>query len=743
MTHLTLADDARRLLDWLHRGGNYAHLWGVKDKKKTSRWYQVGQPAEPFNTQHNNYFGVHPCSTIPPTNAQGKPAPPVAVRSQVDYIAAINCLFAEFDAKHFAGDKPAALAHIEALDPTPSVVVDSGGGYHCYWLLTDPFILASADDRARADHAQKGWVKRVGSDDGAKDLARVLRVPGTYNFKPEYAPDYPLVRFMRADFDRLYTFDELEALLPPELPAPVREPHPVVTAAPGADYLRRWCVAALEGERTKMLAAGDGERHQRRYDSAHALGGLVHASALTEQEIFDALAVNFGPNQKNAETTIWDGIRDGKEHPRTIPEPEQATFDRDGYACCPTHRQRLVACFNGNGYRCPAPKYGEPLCFWWHGEGYTPPAEVCADDLDALDADELRRRLRAAITERDRWRERAEQLQAENEQLRARNRFDTQAHGAEGIGPAGKRLTFIELKKELDRVPREERDPDQWSPIRPSYMAACSRQNKGTISTHLKEFEEAGLIEKKVEKLYNPDTDTWCSTTFVRPLVDLSDPSQVIIPSKPRGKQACRKCGSTGIVRQVRVSCPDCGHAEWSEPEAVNPPEPELQSATQPDAPSDDGLSLEIQHIEDNQLSSLSESQTATQDAPPTGDDSSELQIATQADDPPQDAATFFEQQPEPGTATAPEPSLSLEMRDIEDDQLFSLSELQTATQAPPPVDALPNTTDNPYSQHTIIGSASGPAPPAIRDPQVPPDGMTGVISCLKQQQEVVRGGVT
>ena len=220
-------------------------------------------------------------------------------------------------------------------------------------------------------------------------------------------------------------------------------------------------------------------------------------------------------------------------------------------------------------------------------------------------------------------------------------------------------------------------------------MAACSRQSKGTISTHLKEFADAGLLEKKVEKLYNPDTDTWHAATFIRTLVDFSDPSQVIIPSKPRGKQACRKCGSTGIVRQVRVSCPDCGHAEWSEPEAVNPPEPELQSATQPDAPSDDGLSLEIQHIEDNRLSSLSESQTATQ-----------------ADDPPQDAATFFEQQPEPGTTTAPEPSLSLEMRDIEDDQLFSLSELQTATQAPPPVDALPNTTDNPYSQPTTANLA-------------------------------------
>jgi hypothetical protein len=215
----TLDPQAIRLLNHLHRGGDMAYLWGVLGAAKTSHWFPVGRPAQPFNSQHNNYFGVHPCTAIPPANSKGKTAKPEHVRSQLAYIAAINCLFAEFDAKHFDGGKPAALAHIEALDPPPSVVVDSGGGYHAYWLLDAPYLLSDDAARDRADHTQKGWVQRVGSDDGAKDLARVLRVPGTQNFKPEYGPDFPTVQFVWCDFGLLYAFDELAALVPPA-PAP-------------------------------------------------------------------------------------------------------------------------------------------------------------------------------------------------------------------------------------------------------------------------------------------------------------------------------------------------------------------------------------------------------------------------------------------------------------------------------------------------------------------------------------------
>lgn len=364
------------------------------------------------------------------------------------------------------------------------------------------------------------------------------------------------------------------------------EPDPTVRrlpiAAANADDARRYCLAALEGEHQKMLAAGDGERHWRRYNSAKALGGFV--PVLSEQEIFDALAVNFGADRRGAELTLGDGIAAGVEAPRTIPEPKQPTFDADGHACCPTHGDQLIACKTGNGYRCPRPKLGEPLCFWWRGETYYPPT-IDAADLDDLDPETLRRRLRAAIAERDHWKDRAVQLELALGQVQQQNRFVTQASGAEKIGAPSMRLTFVELKKELDRVPLEERDPDQFVRVRPAYMAACVGQNRSTISRHLGEFQAAGLIEKKVERTFDRETQSWCSETFVRPLKDLSDPSQVVVPVKPRGKAACKACGSEKLVREIKIYCADCECVQSHEVELVNPPEPDVQIAIQEEAP--------------------------------------------------------------------------------------------------------------------------------------------------------------
>jgi hypothetical protein len=63
-----------------------------------------------------------------------------------------------------------------------------------------------------------------------------------------------------------------------KLTAKTEPSRPLPPAAIDADHARRWCLAALDGERPKMLAAGAGERHKRRYASAFARGGLVHTA---------------------------------------------------------------------------------------------------------------------------------------------------------------------------------------------------------------------------------------------------------------------------------------------------------------------------------------------------------------------------------------------------------------------------------------------------------------------------------
>lgn len=174
----------------LHRGGAYAYYHVLPQRR--SLWYPVDEPEtlDAGAARTNLYFSVHPCRAIPPCNAHGEVKPPQWVRSQLRYIAAINCLFAEYDEKDY-GDRAAILRHIDSiLVPPPSALVASGAGVHAYWLLREPYLLDTEDRMRAAQRIQAGWVQAVGGDPGAHDLCRVLRVPGSHNFK--YTPPRPV-----------------------------------------------------------------------------------------------------------------------------------------------------------------------------------------------------------------------------------------------------------------------------------------------------------------------------------------------------------------------------------------------------------------------------------------------------------------------------------------------------------------------------------------------------------------------
>jgi len=223
MAHSTLDADAGRLLRYLQRGGTKSNYltFDVNGYAHAS-WYDSldEPPAVPTGT--NVYFGVNPCTAIPATNAAGKPAKPEYVRGRVEVIAALNGLLAEFDAKDFGGSLDATLAHVRSLALPPSVIIASGNGYHCYWLFDEPFVLDSDETRQRAVDVQARWTTFVRGDKAAKDIARVLRVPGTLNYK--YEPARP-VTFVEQDYNRTYTLDELQATLPAVEPRTARTPR--------------------------------------------------------------------------------------------------------------------------------------------------------------------------------------------------------------------------------------------------------------------------------------------------------------------------------------------------------------------------------------------------------------------------------------------------------------------------------------------------------------------------------------
>lgn len=311
-------DQARQLIEVLHRGGTFDYWWTAEGRQ--SFWWEVGKPTPLPNGRRNVYFGVHPTALIPETNRRGEPAESRAVRSRIEHIAAVNCLFAEFDARDFDESKEKALAHIDALVPAPSIIVDSGGGYHCYWLLDQTWRLETTEDRNAAARLQSAWVKLMGGDEGAKDLARVLRVPGTHNYK--YDPPRN-VEIVRMDGAR-YTLETLATYA-----APFVERTTVDLRGNGPDP-DRYAAAALAGETARVLTAPDGSKHHQLYKSAAAIGELVGAGLLDESAVRDLLYEAIAPraaDPRSAEQTIKDGIAKGKMNPRELPRRAAVSGD--------------------------------------------------------------------------------------------------------------------------------------------------------------------------------------------------------------------------------------------------------------------------------------------------------------------------------------------------------------------------------------------------------------------------------
>ncbi len=124
-------------------------------------------------------------------------------------VASVSALWADLDAKTFSGGKAEALAQLEKLPPYlyPSVIVDTGHGYHSYWLLKEAEVIESPQDILRLEANTKGLGLTLHGD-STSDLSRVLRLPGLLNQKDAKNPCpcniihwEPERRFTPIDFD--------------------------------------------------------------------------------------------------------------------------------------------------------------------------------------------------------------------------------------------------------------------------------------------------------------------------------------------------------------------------------------------------------------------------------------------------------------------------------------------------------------------------------------------------------------
>lgn len=99
------------------------------------------------------------------------------------------------------------------LPHPPSIVVNSGGGLHAYWVLEEAVrVPVGAAARETVIRALKQLVRILAGDPTVAELARIMRLPGTFNSKPatlELTGGEAALCEIETDDGRVYDFEAL------------------------------------------------------------------------------------------------------------------------------------------------------------------------------------------------------------------------------------------------------------------------------------------------------------------------------------------------------------------------------------------------------------------------------------------------------------------------------------------------------------------------------------------------------
>ncbi|GAI32396.1 unnamed protein product, partial [marine sediment metagenome] len=101
-------------------------------------------------------------------------------------IKEVSCVWIDLDC-HNDRERIEKLRSLKRFNLRPSIIVNSGRGFHIYWLLDKVFIIRDQEEKEIIKGYVKGLSKVLGGD-STFDLARVLRVPGTINLKEPENP---------------------------------------------------------------------------------------------------------------------------------------------------------------------------------------------------------------------------------------------------------------------------------------------------------------------------------------------------------------------------------------------------------------------------------------------------------------------------------------------------------------------------------------------------------------------------
>jgi hypothetical protein len=95
-----------------------------------------------------------------------------------EHVKEVLCLWADLDFKDYKGGEKEAYERLKAFRYAPTIVIYSGNGFHAYWFLKE-----AEEPSEKIEAILRGIARDLQSDPSVCELARVMRMPDTFNYK--------------------------------------------------------------------------------------------------------------------------------------------------------------------------------------------------------------------------------------------------------------------------------------------------------------------------------------------------------------------------------------------------------------------------------------------------------------------------------------------------------------------------------------------------------------------------------
>jgi len=278
--------------------GEARSLWGRMGSKR-----ELGAALKQAEALNRDGYGMY----FAPCLRKGK-------QGKAEAAALVPALWVDIDCDGDAYERDQNLTRLSTFDPAPSFILDSGGGWHGYWLLDEPFPLQSDADRQKIAAILRGLFAALGGDpEYVKTVAGIMRLPDSVNTKPERGG--VVVTVVESHPERRYMLDTLTWL----------ESQP---RQPNFDGLKGVTLNGNEHHplpsRTETyLASGatDGIRNTELFAAACQMRDAGYSQSDAERELIPRHLAS-GSSEREALATIQSVYSRPARDP--IPEPRQA-----------------------------------------------------------------------------------------------------------------------------------------------------------------------------------------------------------------------------------------------------------------------------------------------------------------------------------------------------------------------------------------------------------------------------------